>query len=213
MERLIIILLHSATLLVGMLCLVFVGADYVGRYLFLGIIGINLILILTQVYDLNVGILLKSIGVILVGNLATKIYTKFNMKSFFERYILKLKAKFGEKQSTHEASSRSPNYDFGSTRLPSTNKREDLNLSNGNHSEYTHRYHIISHSNNNTSPTIRESASREGSVNSASSRRSYHPNFPQCSATTMKGSQCTLTAYNSSGLCSIHSRGSRDRER
>lgn len=175
------------------------------RYIFLGLIGANMTLTLARVYDLNVGILLNTIGVLLIANFGVKLYTKFNLKELLKKFLSKLKMKFGRKPSTPQ--NRATNFNLTTARI-----REDLNMSNGQHSVDRHRYHMISHDNDQTYSSARESVNREGSANSVSSRRSTHA-FRQCSATTLKGTQCTFSSYNASGLCAVHSRTSSDRER
>ncbi|KAL5280294.1 hypothetical protein ACFFRR_004336 [Megaselia abdita] len=214
-ERLTIILIHLGTLFIGMLCLVFVGADYVSRYLFLGLIGVNATLTLTKVYNLNVGILMKTIAVLLIGNLGTIIYKKYNLEKIWKTYYAKLKQFFLKKPNTPN---RDSNFQVGSgsSRPTSVNRREDLNLSNGHTSVDRHRFHLISHAANdslNLARMRRSSDEREGSVASTVSSRRSSGGFQQCSATTLKGSQCSMTSHNASGLCTVHSRASRDRER
>lgn len=208
-----ITLIHFGTLLIGMLCLVFVGADLLSRYLFLGVIGANLILTLGRFYELDVGMLLKTVGVLLLGNVSVKLYTKYKLNAFFKRHISKLKTK-----QPVENSSDSSSFNVSSTSsdkcIPS-HRRENLNIATEQSTADRHRYHMLSHShdhnhtNSTNFPVRRESVVRENSV---SSRRSVHE-YPQCAAFTLKGSQCTLTAYNPTGRCNMHNRVSRDRER
>lgn len=213
MEKLTIILLHIGTLLIGMLCFVFVEADYVSRYVFLGFIGANVSLTLSNIYNLSVGALFKTIGVLLIANIATKMYTKYNLSQFSNKYITKLKMMLSKRQSTPRVNNTTH------IRPTSVTRREDLNLSNGQSNGQAsvdrRRYHMMSHDHGTYSlPTRRETVTREGSAaSSVSSRRSVH-DFQQCTAMTIKGTQClNALAYNSTEFCNLHSRLSRDRER
>lgn len=201
-----ITLIHGAALLIGMLSLVFVGADFLSRYLFLGVIAANLMFTLSKIYELNVGTLMKTIGVLLIGNVAVKIYTKYNLNEFFKKYMSKLNKK-------------SVDHPIGTIHNMSeifnkTYSRENLNISNEQNTVDRHKYHILSHNHdqNVSWPTRRVSVNREASTSSVSSRRSVN-RHNQCSATTLKGTQCSLSAYDTTGFCNLHNKGSRDRDR
>lgn len=196
-------------MLIGMLCLLFCGTDYLSRYLFLGVLGLNFGLTLGEVYELNMELLIKTLGVLLLGNLIVKYIKKY--KDQFIKLSSQMKAKFSKHNSTMPRSSQvETNTIFESEYTRHTNRRQDLNLSNG-HQAPEIGYYSTPLLQDHQMPTMRSSVTREGSSHSTSSRRSQE--FNKCSAITLKGTRCHLNAYDSSGLCTIHGRASRDRLR